>query len=127
MSDPFAGLAGADHVSLVSLRRDGARVATAVWFAVVDGKLYLRTIADSGKVRRVRREPRVELAPCTADGSVTGPYFAGRARVLAPDDPACARANEALDARYGEERAKMTRMMAEQGRALVYLEVSAAG
>jgi hypothetical protein len=125
MRDPFEGLAGADHVSLVTLRRSGARVATAVWFAVVDGKLYLRTLADSGKAKRVRREPRVELAPCTADGTLTGAYFPGRARALGPDDPACARANRALDARYGEERAKMTRLMVEQGRALVYIEVAA--
>lgn len=120
---PFENLVDADHVSLATRRRDGRWVRTALWFAIVDDRLYARTIADSGKVKRLRDDAAVELAPCTADGEITGPAVGGTASLLADDTPSVFAANRALDARYGERRHEMTRLMAEQGKTLVYIEV----
>ena len=47
-----------------------------------DGKLFCFTDARSGKVKRVRREPRVEVAPCTQRGALLAPPLAARARIL---------------------------------------------
>ena len=66
-------------LSVTSFKRDGTGVATPVW-AVSDGeRLYALTDKHSAKVRRIRREPRVLVAPCRAGGKLRGkpePAFA---------------------------------------------------
>jgi PPOX class probable F420-dependent enzyme len=56
------------YLSLTSFRRDGTGVATPVWFVEADGRLLVETDAGSYKVRRIRRDPRVTIALCTATG-----------------------------------------------------------
>ena len=73
---------GQKYISLTSFRKDGREVKTPVWFAEVDDKLYVMTRSDSGKYKRIRNNPQVKLAPCTMGGKITGPEFAGTARVL---------------------------------------------
>lgn len=72
-------------ISLVTFKKDGTRVATPVWFNVIDGKIFVTTPPSSWKVKRIANNPRVEFAACTQRGKVTGPIFTGRARVL-PDE-----------------------------------------
>jgi PPOX class probable F420-dependent enzyme len=61
------------YVSLTTYRRIGAApVATPVWFVTDGERLLVRTDASSGKVKRLRRDPRVTLATCTARGKITG-------------------------------------------------------
>jgi PPOX class probable F420-dependent enzyme len=60
------------YLSLTSFRRDGTGVATPVWFVEADGRLLVETDAGSYKVRRIRRDPRVMVAPCTATGRLRG-------------------------------------------------------
>ena len=55
---------------------------TPVWFAEQDDKLYVMSEREAGKIKRVRNNPKVKLAPCTFRGRVTGPEFTGTARVL---------------------------------------------
>lgn len=98
----FAALRGHWYIVLTTFRRDGAGVMTPVWFAVEDGKLYVGTPADSGKVKRIRNNPKVQLAPCTASGRALGPSIEARARVLPADEEAAA--NQALNRKYGLRR-----------------------
>jgi len=77
---------GQKYVSLVSFRKSGQPVATPIWFAELDGKLYVKTRGDSAKVKRIRNNPRVRVAPCTIRGRVTGPEFNGSARLLPQSD-----------------------------------------
>ncbi len=65
-------LALADHrfVSLTTFRRSGAPVSTPVWVGRDGDALVVLTPAGSGKVRRLRSDPRVELRPCGRFGSV---------------------------------------------------------
>lgn len=56
------------YVSITSFRRDGTGVATPVWFVQEAGRLLIQTGASSGKVKRIRRNPRVTIAPCGATG-----------------------------------------------------------
>lgn len=92
-------LADARYLSLTTFRRDGSAVATPVWFAEVGEGLVARTDARSAKVRRLRRDPRVLVAPCTRDGSELGPHVPGRARVV--ERSAARAAYRSLIARYG--------------------------
>jgi PPOX class probable F420-dependent enzyme len=88
------------HALLVTYRRDGAPVPTPVWAAEAEGLLYVRVERGSGKVKRLRREPRLLVAPCTTGGKPLGPPLEARAEVLAAFEDE-ARAERVLAQRYG--------------------------
>lgn len=71
------------YISLESFKRNGQGVATPVWFAQnEDGTLYTYSLADAGKVKRIRNNPRVRIAPCTMQGRVTGDWVEAEARIV---------------------------------------------
>jgi uncharacterized protein len=72
------------YLSLTSFRRDGTGVATPVWFVEADGRLLVETDASSFKVQRIRRDPRVTIAHCTATGRLRGTPVPAWAELL-PD------------------------------------------
>lgn len=74
------------YLSITSFRRDGMGVATPVWFVEENGRLLVKTDADSYKVRRIRRDPRVTIAPCTATGRLLGDPVPARAELLPGDE-----------------------------------------
>ncbi|GAA2757978.1 PPOX class F420-dependent oxidoreductase [Actinopolymorpha rutila] len=79
---PFARFARQRTVVLTTFRRDGTPVPTAV-NVVVDGPhAYFRTYSSAGKAKRLRRDPRVEIAPSTTRGRATGPADVATARLL---------------------------------------------
>jgi hypothetical protein len=82
-----AALAGHQYLNLETFRRSGAGVRTPVWFAEDQGRLYIRTEAESGKVKRIRRQARVRLVPSDAQGNPKGEWIEARAQ-LAPADQA---------------------------------------
>lgn len=55
--------------------------------ALRDGRAYFVTAAGAGKAKRIARDPRVTLAPCTASGKVVGGTVSGLARRLPRDEP----------------------------------------
>ena len=79
-------------------------MATPVWVAADGDALVVITPQDSGKVKRLRRDPRVELRPCSRSGRVAdgAPVLEGRAAILA--DPAgTLGVTERIRAKYGLE------------------------
>lgn len=76
------------YMSLTTFRRSGAGVATAVWVAPQGDGLVVTTGAATGKVKRLRREPRVELRECTRTGRVRdgAPVVRARARIVSDED-----------------------------------------
>lgn len=75
---------GGRYLSLTSYRRDGVAVATPVWFVEENGMLLVQTDAASGKVKRIRRNPSVRVALCTASGRLIGPRVPATAVLLEP-------------------------------------------
>ena len=67
---PFLALGDARFVSLTTSRRSGEPVSTPVWVARDGAALVVLTPAGSGKVKRLRHDPRVELRPCGRFGQV---------------------------------------------------------
>jgi len=122
----LASLSGAECILLETCRKSGAAVATPVWFVVVDGLVYVRTLAHFGKVKRLRANPAVRFASCDWDGNVCGPWFHGRAALLSPDDECLPVVDALFDATYGERRAAMNRMVAEQGFDTVFIAITPA-
>ena len=95
-------IASAEFVSLATFRRNGAEVATPVWIARDGDELVVTTERNTGKVKRLRRDDRVVLRPCTRLGKVEPDAITvqARARVAGPstDDR---RADAALRRKYG--------------------------
>ena len=94
----------ADHryVACTTFRRTGERVTSPVWIAELgDGTVGFTTGGDSGKVKRLRRDPRMELTPCDVRGNVPAgaPTWTGTARVVDLDEQPWVRA--AIVRRYG--------------------------
>ncbi|HEY7892423.1 MAG TPA: PPOX class F420-dependent oxidoreductase [Solirubrobacteraceae bacterium] len=98
----FSSLDGHKYCLLSTFRKSGEAVPTPVWFGLAEGNLYIRSEAGVGKIKRIRREPRVQIAPCTFRGRPLGPSAEGRARILTPGE--CERAERALKANYGLQR-----------------------
>lgn len=91
------------YVNLETFKKDGSGVQTPVWAAPLDGKLVVGTDASTYKVKRVRNNPKVRVAACNANGKkILGPWHEGTARIL--DSNESARANVALDQKYGWQR-----------------------
>lgn len=95
-------LKGQQFCLLTTFRKDGTPVPTPMWFAVEDETLYMATRGGSAKVKRLRRQPEVEVGPCTGGGQPTGPQRSAIARVL--DSSEAARVESLLNARYGLKR-----------------------
>ena len=71
------------YLSLTSFRPDGTGVATPLWFVSDGTRLFALTDLHSAKVRRIRRNPRVLVASCRADGKLRREPVAARVEVLA--------------------------------------------
>jgi len=94
--------AGHKYLNLETYRKSGAGVRTPVWFAEKNGALYLYTLADSGKVKRIRNNPRVRAVPSNSRGSPLGEWIEGEARILPPEEAQAA--NRLLTQKYWMKR-----------------------
>jgi PPOX class probable F420-dependent enzyme len=121
----FEHLRGHKYCLLVTYKRAGDAVPTPVWFGLGDRRLYLRSEAGAGKVKRIHNNPRVRLGPCTARGKPLGPPADGRARML-DEGSDIAVAEAALKANYGLGRRLYERAGDALGIEVVYLEVTPA-
>ena len=99
MSAKIKPFAREKYLSVETYRKSGAGVATFVWFAEDGGVLYIYSLANAGKVKRIRNNPRVRVIPCDMRGNVKGEWVEARARIL--DDAAAERAHGLLDKKYG--------------------------
>ncbi|HKU41297.1 MAG TPA: PPOX class F420-dependent oxidoreductase, partial [Polyangiales bacterium] len=74
---------------------------TPVWFAVLDGRVIIFTDGTTYKVKRIRRNPRVELARCDVRGKLLGPWSPGQCRPVENEPAYIARCYDALNEKYG--------------------------
>jgi len=87
MSNPIPPeIHGQKYICLTTFRKNGAGVSTPVWFGEDNGKLYVMTRSDSGKYKRLRNNPQVQIAPCTVRGKLKGPQFSAAVRILPPEE-----------------------------------------
>jgi len=88
LADPRiqAFLATKDVVVLAMLRPDGAPTATPMWFLSAPDALIMISVADTHKVRNLRRDPRVSVAAedVTTAGGIRGVVVQGTSELL-PD------------------------------------------
>lgn len=97
----FATLADAEFISIETFRRNGEGVRTPTWQTPEDGKLYVWTMAGSGKVKRIRRNEAVRICRCDMAGNPLGDWVDAKARVL-DSEAEIAQQRERMLAKYGE-------------------------
>jgi len=118
----FDQLTQQTYINLETFRKSGVGVKTPVWF-VQDGDIfYVRTVANSGKVKRIRNNGQVNIAPCKADGALLGEWVPALAREL-KDEETDHKVNRLLDKKYGLVKKMFSLVSALQGRKGTILEI----
>jgi PPOX class probable F420-dependent enzyme len=86
----FAAFRDHKYISLETFKKSGEGVKTPVWFAAdpasdlsgEGARLYMYTIGNTGKVKRIRNNPHVKIAPCTLKGEVLGDWTEANAEIV---------------------------------------------
>jgi PPOX class probable F420-dependent enzyme len=110
------------YLDLETFRKSGIGVKTPVWFVQEGETLFVRTVANSGKVKRIRNNTHVNIAPCKADGALLGEWVPALAREL-KDDETDRKVNRLLDKKYGLVKKVFGLVSALQGRKDAILEI----
>jgi uncharacterized protein len=92
----FAALDGHKYLSLETFKKSGEGVRTPIWFAAdpsakLDSsaaRLYVYTVGNTGKVKRIRNIPRVRIAPCDMRGKILGDWMEATARIVTGEEAA---------------------------------------
>jgi PPOX class probable F420-dependent enzyme len=84
--------------------------------------IYVLTIANSGKVKRIHNNGRVNITPCKMDGTPTGTWVPADAREIA-DAEVFKKVTRLLDRKYGLMRKLFSLGSARHGRQDTILEI----
>jgi PPOX class probable F420-dependent enzyme len=98
----FAALGDEQFLSLTTFRKSGERVSTPMWVVRDGDALIMFTPQASGKLKRLRNSPHVELRPSNQFGRVKDGVepVAGVAEVLTDED-SLERATGMIRRKYG--------------------------
>ncbi len=120
--NPFEQFKRQKYLNLETFRRNGEGMKTPVWF-VQDGEtLYVSTMANSGKVKRIRNSGKVNVAACSMNGKVNGEWVQAQARELT-DAGIAARVNLLLDKKYGLMKKLFEKQRTSKGAQDTVLEI----
>ena len=75
-----------NYLNLETFRKTGEGVKTPVWFVEFKDQLCFTTEPQSGKVKRMRRNPQVRVAPCKMDGTLLGDWSPATIRFLQKEE-----------------------------------------
>lgn len=90
---------GQKYINLETFRKNGDGVVTPVWFAEESGVFYVYSLANAGKIKRIRNNSRVRVMPSDIRGNPKGEWVEARARILNDED--ARHAHQLLDRKYG--------------------------
>ena len=110
------------YLNLETFRKSGVGVKTPVWFVQDAESLLVRTVADSGKVKRVRNNASVNIAPCKVDGAVVGEWVPASAREIKEQETS-RKVDRLLGKKYGLMKTMFSWMSALQRRKSTVLEI----
>ncbi len=111
------------YLNLETFRKSGVGVKTPVWFVQEGETLYVRTVANSGKVKRIHNNPHVNITPCKADGALLGEWVPALAREI-KDEATDRQVNRLLDKKYGLLKKMFGLVSALQGRKDTILKIT---
>ncbi len=98
MPDAITQFAKAKYLNLETFRKNASGVRTPVWFAEEphsssppgseQAVFYIYSEFDAGKVKRIRNNPKVRIAPCNFRGGLRGAWVDAIARICPSDEAA---------------------------------------
>lgn len=92
-----------NYLNIETFRKNGEGVKTPVWFVMDGSVIYIRTGANSGKVKRIRNNPQVRIAPSKMDGVPLGDWGTAISREIV--DPETGRKVDVLlGKKYGIQK-----------------------
>jgi PPOX class probable F420-dependent enzyme len=118
----FDQLTEQQYLNLETFRKNGVSVKTPVWFVQEGAALYVRTVANSGKVKRIRNNGQVNIAACKMDGALLGEWLSAKAREM-KDEETGRKVNHLLDRKYGLMKKMFALASALQRRQYTVLEI----
>ena len=86
MDNDLALLKDTKTILLTTYKRDGTPVATPVSIAFAGDRAFFRSWHKAWKTKRLRNNPRVEVAASTLRGKPTGPPVRASASLLEGED-----------------------------------------
>jgi uncharacterized protein len=102
------------YLNIETFRKSGESMKTPVWF-VQDGEtIYVQTVANSGKVKRIRNNGHVNIASCKMDGKLVGNWVPAQAREVT-DPEVSTKVNHLLDRKYGLMKKLFENQRAQKG------------
>jgi PPOX class probable F420-dependent enzyme len=110
------------YLNLETFRKSGVGVKTPVWFVQDGDRVFVRTIADAGKVKRIRNNGQVYIAPCKVDGTLLGEWVPATAREVKNGD-INQKVDSLLDQKYGLMKKMFGLASNLQGRKYTILEM----
>ena len=114
------------YLNLETFRKSGESVKTPVWFVQAGETIYVHTVANSGKVKRIRNNGRVNIAPCKMDGKLIGSWVPAQAREVTDSEVSMA-ADRLLDKKYGLLKKIFSNQRASKGAQDIILEINISG
>jgi len=94
---------------------------TPVWFVKDEGVLYVRTVANSGKVKRIRNNSHVRVMPCGVRGEPMGEWVDGEASLV--DEATAKHVSKLMGRKYGLQKLMFELMGKFQGRSYTVIAV----
>ena len=114
------------YLNLETFRKSGESVQTPVWFVQAGETFYIQTVANSGKVKRIRHNGRVNIAPCKMDGKLIGSWVPAQAREVTDPEVSTA-ADRLLNRKYGLLKKIFSNQRASKGAQDIILEINISG
>ncbi len=99
---------------------------TPVWFVQEGTTIFIRTLANSGKVKRIRNNGQVNIAVCKMDGSLLGDWIQAKANEVV-DENTDKKVDRLLDKKYGLMKKIFSLSSSLQGKKNTIIEISLTG
>jgi PPOX class probable F420-dependent enzyme len=87
------------YINLETYKKTGEPVRTPMWFVNYNNNIYVSTTGDSRKVKRLRNNSHVRIAPCDFIGHTNGEWIEAKANIVNSNESE--KANKLLKQKYG--------------------------
>jgi uncharacterized protein len=110
------------YLNIETFRKSGMGVKTPVWFVQDGATIFVRTSANSGKVKRILHNEQVNIAPCKVDGTLLGDWVSATVREVI-DIATGKKVDHHLNNKYGLMKKMFALASTLQGRKYTVIEV----
>jgi PPOX class probable F420-dependent enzyme len=110
------------YLNLETFRKNGESMKTPVWFVIQGKFLFISTLANSGKVKRIRNNRRVNIVSCKMDGNINGAWVPAEARLI-NEPEIILKVNSLFNKKYGLIKKLFDNQRSKNGRKDAILEI----